>query len=186
MARGLPCERFTAVLANRPSCITRGRGGWLDLPRGGLAPPILCQLSWRTPEWVKTSRRVHGRRRQVHPRNRPRRPAVVASGSGQNSTPVLEKIGNALKVAASRLLSSERALPRSAIGGSVATLVNQRFALRFRCEQRRSAGGILLATGWEARHLGTLGCCWRNRAGRLRTPLVRAYARHDLHLELVE
>jgi hypothetical protein len=21
---------------------------WLDLPRGGLAPPILCQLSWRT------------------------------------------------------------------------------------------------------------------------------------------
>jgi hypothetical protein len=26
------------------SCITRGRGGWLDLPRGGLAPPILCQL----------------------------------------------------------------------------------------------------------------------------------------------
>src|SRR5882762_3859346 len=48
-ARGLPCERFTAVLADRTSCITRGRGGWLDLPRGGLAPPILCQLSWRTP-----------------------------------------------------------------------------------------------------------------------------------------
>ena len=24
--------------------ITRGRGGWLDLPRGGLSPPILCQL----------------------------------------------------------------------------------------------------------------------------------------------
>src|SRR5229473_8489344 len=47
-ARGLPCERFTAVLADRTSCITRGRGGWLDLPRGGLAPPILCQLSWRT------------------------------------------------------------------------------------------------------------------------------------------
>ncbi len=37
----------------RTSCITRGRGGWLDLPRGGLAPPILCQLSWRTLEWVK-------------------------------------------------------------------------------------------------------------------------------------
>src|SRR5580693_4125047 len=37
-------ERFTAALANRTSCITRGRGGWLDLPRGGLAPPILCQL----------------------------------------------------------------------------------------------------------------------------------------------
>src|SRR5258708_29533749 len=43
-ARGLPCERFTAVLTDRTSCITRGRGGWLDLPRGGLAPPILCQL----------------------------------------------------------------------------------------------------------------------------------------------
>src|SRR6266853_5114946 len=51
-ARGLPCERFTAVLADRTSCITRGRGGWLDLPRGGLAPPILCQLSWRTLLWV--------------------------------------------------------------------------------------------------------------------------------------
>src|SRR5207247_6081919 len=44
LARGLPCERFTAALASRSSCITRGRGGWLDLPRGGLAPPILCQL----------------------------------------------------------------------------------------------------------------------------------------------
>src|SRR6516164_5215020 len=43
-ARGLPCERFTAALTSRISCITRGRGGWLDLPRGGLAPPILCQL----------------------------------------------------------------------------------------------------------------------------------------------
>ena len=43
-ARGLPCERFTAALASRASCITRGRGGWLDLPRGGLSPPILCQL----------------------------------------------------------------------------------------------------------------------------------------------
>src|SRR5258708_6080340 len=51
-ARGLPCERFTAVLTDRTSCITRGRGGWLDLPRGGLAPPILCQLSWRTLFWV--------------------------------------------------------------------------------------------------------------------------------------
>jgi hypothetical protein len=33
-----------------PPCITRGRGGWLD---GGLAPPILCPLSWRTLQWVK-------------------------------------------------------------------------------------------------------------------------------------
>src|SRR5712692_5340863 len=52
-ARGLPCERFTAVLTDRTSCITRGRGGWLDLPRGGLSPPILCQLSWRTLLWAK-------------------------------------------------------------------------------------------------------------------------------------
>src|SRR6202022_1311096 len=44
LARGLPCERFTAALASRNSCITRGRGGWLDLPRGGLAPPIFSQL----------------------------------------------------------------------------------------------------------------------------------------------
>jgi hypothetical protein len=43
-AHGLPCERFTAALADRASCITWGRGGWLDLPRGGLSPPILCQL----------------------------------------------------------------------------------------------------------------------------------------------
>jgi hypothetical protein len=34
LARGLPCERFTAALPGRTSCITRGRGGWLDLPRG--------------------------------------------------------------------------------------------------------------------------------------------------------
>ena len=30
------------------SCITRGRGGWLDLPRA----PILCQISWLTLRWV--------------------------------------------------------------------------------------------------------------------------------------
>ena len=34
LARGLPCERFTAALASRTSCITRGRGGWLNLPVG--------------------------------------------------------------------------------------------------------------------------------------------------------
>src|SRR5262245_39345313 len=44
LARGLPCERFTVALASKTSCITRGRGGWLDLPRAGLSPPILCQL----------------------------------------------------------------------------------------------------------------------------------------------
>src|SRR5262249_8715361 len=43
---------------------TRGRGGWLNLPRGGLSPPILCQLSWRTPPWV-TSVGLCDRRRPV-------------------------------------------------------------------------------------------------------------------------
>src|SRR6266853_6128662 len=47
-ARGLPCERFTAAVASRTSRITRGRGGWLNLPRGRLSPPILYQLAWRT------------------------------------------------------------------------------------------------------------------------------------------
>src|SRR5215467_15957452 len=28
--------------------ITRGWDGWLDLSHGGLSPPILCQLPWRT------------------------------------------------------------------------------------------------------------------------------------------
>jgi hypothetical protein len=53
LARGLPCERFTAALASRTSCITRGRGGWLNLPRGGLAPPILCQLPGALREGVR-------------------------------------------------------------------------------------------------------------------------------------
>src|SRR5271157_6639264 len=43
-ACGLPCERFAAGLTARTSRITRGRGGWLALPREGLAPPIFCQL----------------------------------------------------------------------------------------------------------------------------------------------
>jgi hypothetical protein len=38
------CTRSPTARGCRTSCITRGRGGWLDLPRGGLAPPILCQL----------------------------------------------------------------------------------------------------------------------------------------------
>src|SRR5882672_124476 len=71
-ARGLPCERFTAVLADRTSCITRGRGGWLDLPRGGLSPPILCQLSSRTQLRVKG-----GRAEQV----------AAATGSPQKAAP---------------------------------------------------------------------------------------------------
>src|ERR1700720_1073814 len=32
-----------------PRASLGGRGGWPGLPRGGLSPPILCQLSWRTP-----------------------------------------------------------------------------------------------------------------------------------------
>jgi len=51
-ACGLPCERFTAALADRTSCITRGRGGWLALPREGLAPPIFCQLVLAHPIMV--------------------------------------------------------------------------------------------------------------------------------------
>src|SRR5207244_10745061 len=36
----------------------RGLGGWLvSSPHGGLSPPILCQLSWRTPRWVKAQSR---------------------------------------------------------------------------------------------------------------------------------
>src|SRR5713226_4324841 len=38
--------------------ITRGPGGWLNLPRGGLPPPILCQLSWRTPRWGQNTKNI--------------------------------------------------------------------------------------------------------------------------------
>jgi hypothetical protein len=70
-ARGLPCERFTAALADRISCITRGRGGWLNLPRGGLSPPIFASLSWRTQLRVNcarstTRRHVRMRSDRVH------------------------------------------------------------------------------------------------------------------------
>jgi hypothetical protein len=50
-AHGL-CERFELSLTASPR-ITRGRGGWLGLTRGRLAPPILCQRYWRTPERVR-------------------------------------------------------------------------------------------------------------------------------------
>src|SRR5258708_1295037 len=63
LARGLPCERFTAALASRTSCITRGRGGWLDLPRGGLSPPILCQLPGALRDGSNSE--VGGRNREV-------------------------------------------------------------------------------------------------------------------------
>src|SRR5712692_7055227 len=66
LARGLPCERFTAALASRTSCITQGRGGWLDLPRGGLSPPILCQLSWRTLHRVRLGRADHLPGTRIH------------------------------------------------------------------------------------------------------------------------
>src|SRR5213080_3104386 len=48
LARGLPCERFTSALAGRRASLGVGADGW-SLPHGGLSPPILCQLSWRTP-----------------------------------------------------------------------------------------------------------------------------------------
>ena len=86
-ARGLPCERFTAALASRASCITRGRGGWLDLSRGGLAPPILCQLSWRTRRWVTSGELGPTLRRQVDHRQRTPPAARVASGSGKSQPP---------------------------------------------------------------------------------------------------
>src|SRR5712692_6813325 len=83
-ARGLPCERFTAALASRTSCITRGRGGWLDLPRGGLAPPILCQLSWRTRHWVTLRPTDHASAASgVDPT--PRAPASRTVGSANDS-----------------------------------------------------------------------------------------------------
>ena len=59
--------RVEDALASRASCITRGRGGWLNLPRGGLPPPILCQLSWRTPRWVNRVILTAGRAFPVYP-----------------------------------------------------------------------------------------------------------------------
>jgi hypothetical protein len=55
LARGLPCERFTSALAGRRASLGVGVDGQ-SLPRGGLSPPILCQLSWRTPNRVKLRR----------------------------------------------------------------------------------------------------------------------------------
>ena len=47
-ARGIPCERFKLSLAARP-CITRGRGGWLDLtPWKTCTSYPFASLSWRT------------------------------------------------------------------------------------------------------------------------------------------
>src|SRR5207244_4328699 len=51
LGRGLPCQRFTSALAGRRASLGVGADGW-SLPHGGLSPPILCQLSWRTPSWV--------------------------------------------------------------------------------------------------------------------------------------
>ena len=45
--------------------ITRGRGGWLVLTPWGLSPPILCQLSWRTPLGVKFDRKAPSVGRQL-------------------------------------------------------------------------------------------------------------------------
>src|SRR5580704_2590074 len=79
LARGLPCERFTAALASRTSCITRGRGGWLDLPRGGLSPPILCQLPGARRFGSLSAAELRCRRRQVLPRDRSPCGAAMAS-----------------------------------------------------------------------------------------------------------
>src|SRR5258708_20558637 len=53
LARGLPCERFTAALASRAPCITRGRGGWRNLPRGVLPLPLFFRLFSLTPNLPK-------------------------------------------------------------------------------------------------------------------------------------
>src|SRR5260221_10470029 len=56
LARGLPCERFTAALASRNSCITRGRGGWLNPSPWGTSTSYSLPASWRTPFGVKLRR----------------------------------------------------------------------------------------------------------------------------------
>ena len=55
LARSLPCERFTSPLAGRRASLGVGAVGY-SLPRGGLSPPILCQLNWRTPLGVNTGK----------------------------------------------------------------------------------------------------------------------------------
>jgi hypothetical protein len=54
-ADGLPSRAVRASLG-------AGAAGQA-FPRGGLAPPILCQLSWRTPSWV-----TYGLGKPVRPR----------------------------------------------------------------------------------------------------------------------
>jgi hypothetical protein len=83
---GFPCERFTAALASRTSCITRGRGGWLDLPRGGLAPPILCQLPGALADGSRAVLAAKCRRVRSTPESRRHGGAAVDSGLGYQKT----------------------------------------------------------------------------------------------------
>ncbi len=102
-ARGLPCERFTAVLTDRTSCITRGRGGWLDLPRGGLAPPILCQLSWRTLFRVKNGCGGPPRARRLPP-PLPSTRSCMASASSTDGSACIRYPGQSRRFLTARLL----------------------------------------------------------------------------------
>jgi hypothetical protein len=81
LARGLPCERFTAALASRTSCITRGWDGWLNLSHGRLSPPILCQLAWRTRSGLKVTQSGPRAEHRVASR---RSPPAVKTAAGHN------------------------------------------------------------------------------------------------------
>src|SRR5262250_1974928 len=72
--------------------ITRGWDGWLDLSHGGLSPPILCQLPWRTLSWVIRYRSLRVENRSMSAMRRRRRRAVkmspVAMGHKQSFSPL--------------------------------------------------------------------------------------------------
>ena len=42
--------------SRQTSCITRGRGGWLDLTPWGTSTSYSLPASWRTPSWVQTEK----------------------------------------------------------------------------------------------------------------------------------
>ena len=88
-ARGLPCERFTAALANSTSCITWGRGGWLGLTPWGTSTSYSLPASWRTPVRVKlrTARFEHNasvgppKLTPLHEVNRAAAAKILSSGA---------------------------------------------------------------------------------------------------------